>query len=208
MGRDRIARMQIRPTTLIGRLVRLEPLTEEHIPALTRAGRDASIWRYMRYGIIHTQAQMRAWVLERLTEQDRGTDLPFVVTLNENDRLIGATRYMEIRPMHRGLEIGGTWYEISYQGTAVNSECKYLLLQQAFEALGCIRVQLKTDSRNQRSQRAIEGIGAVKEGLLRNHMILPDGTIRHSVYYSIIDSEWPRLKARLQNRIEKKLANT
>ncbi len=111
--------------------------------------------------------------------------------------MAGATRYLNIVPKDRGLEIGGTWYGPEFQRTAVNTECKYLLLRHAFESLGCIRVQLKTDLRNERSQKAIERIGAVKEGVLRNHMILPDGRIRHSVFYSILDSEWLEVKKRL-----------
>jgi RimJ/RimL family protein N-acetyltransferase len=110
---------------------------------------------------------------------------------------------MEIRPEHNGLEIGGTWYGVEFRRTQVNTECKYLLLRQAFEELGCIRVQLKTDSRNERSQRAIERLGAMKEGMFRNHMILPDGYIRHSIYYSIINSEWPEVKSRLEQMLGK-----
>jgi RimJ/RimL family protein N-acetyltransferase len=106
-------------------------------------------------------------------------------------------------PHDRGLEIGGTWYGSDFQRTVVNTECKYLLLSHAFETLGCIRVQLKTDQRNERSQRAIERIGAVKEGVLRNHMILPDGRYRHSVFYSILDTEWPEVKKRLEERMER-----
>jgi RimJ/RimL family protein N-acetyltransferase len=109
---------------------------------------------------------------------------------------------MNIMPNDRGLEIGGTWYGPDFQRTAVNTECKYLLLRHAFEELGCIRVQLKTDSRNERSQKAIERIGAVKEGVLRNHMILPNKHIRHSVFYSIIDAEWPGVKRRLEAMLE------
>ncbi|HEY9526457.1 MAG TPA: GNAT family protein, partial [Anaerolineales bacterium] len=103
----------------------------------------------------------------------------------------------------RGLEIGGTWDGSEFQRTVVNTECKYLLLSHAFETLGCIRVQLKTDQRNERSQRAIERIGAVKEGVLRNHMILPDGRYRHSVFYSILDTEWPEVKKRLEEMMER-----
>ena len=110
---------------------------------------------------------------------------------------------MNIMPKDRGLEIGGTWYGVEYQRTVVNTECKYLLLCHAFETLECIRVQLKTDLRNERSQKAIERIGAVKEGVLRNHMILPNGRIRHSVFYSILDSEWERVKKRLEEMLER-----
>jgi RimJ/RimL family protein N-acetyltransferase len=120
--------------------------------------------------------------------------------------VIGATRYLDIRSEHRGLEIGGTWYAVEHQRTGVNTECKYLLLRHAFEVLGCIRVQLKTDSLNERSQRAIERLGAVHEGVLRSHMIMPDGRRRDSVYYSILDSEWPRIKERLLDMMRSYLA--
>lgn len=108
---------------------------------------------------------------------------------------------MDVRTAHRGLEIGGTWYGSEYRRTAVNTESKYLLLMHAFESMKCIRVQFKTDLRNERSQRAIERIGAIREGVLRNHMILPDGTIRHSVYYSILDTEWRVVKKRLETML-------
>ena len=195
--------MHVTPVTLTGRVVRLEPLGLEHVPGLRRVGLDESIWRYMRYGPIQTEEQMRQWVKELLQLQKRGSDLPFAVIHLASGRAIGATRYLEIRPEHRGLEIGGTWYAPAYQRTAVNTESKYLLLAHAFERLGCVRVQFKTDLRNERSQVAIERLGAVKEGVLRNHMILPDGTLRHSVYYSIIQSEWPAVKERLQALLER-----
>jgi RimJ/RimL family protein N-acetyltransferase len=104
---------------------------------------------------------------------------------------------MNIEPANRALEIGGTWYSVDFQRTGVNTECKFLLLQHAFEVLDCVRVQIKTDLRNERSQRAIERIGAVREGVLRDHMIMPDGTLRSSVYYSILAREWPEVKQRL-----------
>jgi RimJ/RimL family protein N-acetyltransferase len=121
----------------------------------------------------------------------------------KSGRVAGATRYLNIVPEFRGLEIGGTWYGLGFQRTAVNTECKYLLLQYAFETLSCIRVQFKTDSRNVRSQRAIERIGAKHEGILRNHMILPDGRFRDSVYYSILDNEWPGVKDNLAKKLER-----
>jgi RimJ/RimL family protein N-acetyltransferase len=190
--------MDIYPLLLTGRIVRLEPLSEDHVPGLTQAGQDEEIWRFMRYGYVHTEAQMREWVDSLLRLRDAGTDLPFTVIHQESGEIAGATRFLEIHREHRGLEIGGTWYAPHFQRTLVNTECKYLLLRHAFETLGCIRVQFKTDLRNERSQRAIERLGAVREGLLRNHMILPDGTVRHSVYYSIIDTEWPTVKERLE----------
>ena len=193
--------MEVLPLVLTGRVVRLEPLSEAHVPDLTLAGQAESIWRYLPYGNIQTEEQMRSWVRELLNRRTLGADLPFAVMHLETNRAVGSTRYLDIRPEHRGLEIGGTWYAPAYQRTAVNTECKYLLLQHAFETLGCIRVQFKADLRNERSQRALERIGAIKEGLLRNHMILPDGYIRDSVYYSILNSEWPGVKTRLEEKL-------
>ena len=189
----------LQPLTLTGQTVRLEPLSLAHVPDLTAAGQDESIWRFMRYGVIHTEEQMRDFVQQLLSLQQRRTDLPFAVIHLEEGRAIGMTRYMDIQPENRSLEIGGTWYATNFQHTAVNTECKYLLLRHAFETLGCIRVQFKADQRNERSLRAIERIGAVREGLLRSHMILPDGSMRSSVYFSILASEWPSVKARLEN---------
>ncbi|MDQ2691065.1 MAG: GNAT family N-acetyltransferase [Chloroflexota bacterium] len=190
--------MEVKPVILTGTHVRLEPMTEDHVPGLAEIGVGQPFWDFMVYGNVNTVDDMRSWVVDILARAERGTDLPFVAIHVESGRVAGATRYLNIMPHDRGLEIGGTWYGAEFQRTAVNTECKYLLLRHAFEALGCIRVQLKTDSRNERSQRAIERIGAVKEGVLRNHMVLPDGYYRHSVYYSILDTEWPDVKSRLE----------
>ncbi len=195
--------MQIYPLTLSGRIVELVPLSRAHLADLTEAGKDASIWTYMRYGTIDSQEKMLGLIEYLLAQQARGTDLPFAVVDRSSGRAIGMTRYMDIQPGNRALEIGGTWYSIAYQRTGVNTECKFLLLQHAFEVLGCIRVQIKTDLRNERSQKAIERIGAVREGVLRDHMILPDGTIRSSVYYSILASEWPSARQRIIELLEK-----
>jgi N-acetyltransferase len=193
--------MEVKPITLTGNHVRLEPMTVAHAPALAEIGIGQLFWDFMVYGQINTVDDMRNWVLDILARAEKGTDLPFVAIHLASGHVTGATRYLNIMPNDRGLEIGGTWYGSEFQRTAVNTECKYLLLQHAFETLGCIRVQLKTDSRNERSQKAIERIGAVKEGILRNHMILPDGYYRHSVYYSILDTEWPDVKKRLKEMI-------
>jgi len=190
------------PVTLEGRHVRLEPLTLAHVPGLAAVGCDERIWKLMLYGDIRTEADMRAWVENLLHRQQQGTDLPFSVIFRETGKVVGATRYMDIRPVHRGLEIGGTWYAMDYQRTAVNTETKYLLLEYAFETLGCIRVQFKADIRNERSWRAIERIGGVREGILRNQYILQDGMFRDSVYYSILDREWPGVKERLEKMLE------
>ena len=195
--------MDVKPVVLTGQFVRLEPLTEDHTASLAAVGMDESIWEYMPYGAMNNEDDIRRWVRTILDRRAEGTDLPFVVMHKASGRVAGTTRYMEIRPEHNGLEIGGTWYGAEFRRTQVNTECKYLLLRQAFEELGCIRVQLKTDSRNERSQRAIERLGAVKEGMHRNHMILPDGYIRHSIYYSIINSEWPQVKSRLEQMLGK-----
>jgi len=193
--------VEIFPITLTGKVVRLEPLSESHIPGLAVAGRDPSIWAHMLYGQVTSEDEMQLWVQDLLGRQARGADLPFAVIHLETGGVVGATRFMDIRPHDRGLEIGGTWYAVEYQRTAVNTECKYLLLRQAFEVYRCIRVQFKTDLNNIRSQKAIERIGATKEGVFRNHMIRPDGTIRHSVYYSILDHEWPEVKIRLAEKL-------
>ncbi len=190
------------PVTLEGRHVRLEPLTLAHVPGLAAVGCDERIWKLMLYGDIRAEADMRAWVENLLHRQQQGTDLPFAVIFRETGKVVGATRYMDIRPVHRGLEIGGTWYAMDYQRTAVNTETKYLLLEYAFETLGCIRVQFKADIRNERSWRAIERIGGVREGILRNQYILQDGMFRDSVYYSILDREWPGVKERLEKMLE------
>lgn len=190
--------MEITPVTLKGNLIRLEPLSLAHVPQLAAVGCEPEIWRFMLYGEMKNEADMRGWVEDLLRRQQQGTDLPFAVIFLQGGQAIGATRYLNILPEHRSLEIGGTWYGLAYQRTGVNTEAKYLLLRHAFEELGCIRVQFKTDLRNVRSQQAIERLGAVREGVLRKHMILPDGYVRDSVFYSILDDEWPTVKAHLE----------
>ena len=186
------------PITLQGNHARLEPLSEDHVRGLTEIGVGQTFWHFMLYGDMQTEADMRNWVLDIMDRGRKGADLPFAVIDVTSGRVAGATRYLNISPKDRGLEIGGTWYGAEFQRTAINTECKYLLMRHAFETLGAIRVQLKTDLRNERSQRAIERLGAKKEGVLRNHMILPDGYIRHSVFYSVIDSEWAEVKQTLE----------
>ena len=193
--------MRAAASALEGRFVHLEPLSDAHVKGLAAIGLDETIWQHMPYGDMGDEADIRRWVRELLDRATRGTDIPFAVIHLASGRVAGATRYMDIRPADRGLEIGGTWYGKEFQRTAVNTECKYLLLRNAFEEMKCIRVQFKTDSRNLRSQRAIERMGAIREGVLRNHMILPDGTIRHSVYYSILESEWPGIKGLLEGKL-------
>ncbi len=193
--------MDIHPITLSGKHIRLEPLSLDHVSDLAVAGKDESIWQFMLYGLVTDEQRMRLWVEDMLSRQARGTDLPWAIVLQSSGKAIGATRYIDIRRADRGVEIGGTWFAVEYQRTVANTESKYLLLTYAFETLGCIRVQFKTDLRNDRSQHAIERLGAVKEGVFRNHMVLWNGNIRHSVYYSIIDSEWPSVKANLEKKL-------
>jgi N-acetyltransferase len=193
--------MQVEPVTLVGKIVRLEPLSAAHIPGLAKVGLDPKIWRYMRYGRVDTETQLGSWVRELLELQARGTDLPFTVIHQDTGNPIGCTRYLDIDRVNHAVEIGGTWYGLKYQGTLVNGECKYLLLRYAFEELGCIRVWFKTDLRNKRSQYALESLGAVKEGVLRHHMLLPDGYIRDSVVYSILPDEWPAIKLKLEAKL-------
>jgi len=191
--------MEITPVSLTGKYVSLIPMQPDHAHDLSLVGLDAQIWQNMLYGEMHSEADIARWIHDILSRQDRGTDLAFSVVHLASGRLAGATRYLNIDRSNRSLEIGGTWYGAEFQRTAVNTECKYLLMQYAFETLGCVRVQFKTDLRNERSQRAIERLGAEREGVLRNHMILPDGRLRHSVFYSVLPEEWPAIKARLEN---------
>ncbi|WP_126583651.1 GNAT family N-acetyltransferase [Tengunoibacter tsumagoiensis] len=194
--------MQVAPVTLVGTVVRLEPLQLEHADALFQAGQDPTIWRFLRQNYATSPGDMEGWIASALEEQQAGTSLPFAIIEQATGQIVGSTRYLDISYPNRGLEIGWTWLSPSVQRTRVNTECKYLLLRHAFEQLGAIRVQLKTHHENFRSQRAIERIGATREGVLRNHVILVDGSYRHSVYYSIIESEWPAVKHSLEEKLQ------
>lgn len=198
--------MQIVPITLEGKLVRLEPLQHSHAADLY-AVRDSIIWRYMPYNPGASPEAMESWIATALKARETGAEFPFAIVSQESGKAIGSTRYLDISPENRGLEIGWTWLTPAVQRTGVNTECKYLLLCHAFEDQGAIRVYFKTDSRNERSQRAIARIGATREGVLRNHRIMPDGYIRDSVYFSIIDSEWPQVKTRLEDMMQRYSVN-
>jgi N-acetyltransferase len=194
---------EVKPITLTGKVVRLEPLSYQHLHGLTAAGADESIWQYMRYGSVTDEDKMREMIAHLLAGQNKGTDLPFATVHISSGRAIGMTRYMDIQPDNGALEIGGTWVTPEFQRTRVNTEAKFLMLQHAFEVLACTRVQIKTDLRNIQSQRAIERLGAVREGVLRDHMRLPDGYLRSSVYYSILADEWPGVKQHLLAKMER-----
>lgn len=190
------------PTTLTGRFARLEPLSVRHSTDLFHAGSDEGIWRYMPTAVFRNQEEVHAWIDAALGEVSSGRQVAFAIIDVGTGRAVGSTRYLTIRRENRGLEIGYTWLTPSAQRTPLNTECKLLLLTHAFESLGAMRVEFKTDSRNEKSQRALERIGAVREGVFRRHMILWDGYIRDSVYYSIVDSEWPQTKARLFEKLK------
>jgi RimJ/RimL family protein N-acetyltransferase len=193
-------KMVIAPVILEGRRVRLEPLAPEHASGLAEVGLDAELWKWIPTPV-RIPEEMSSYVQTALNEQTKGSALPFVLIEQASGRIIGSTRYGNIDPDHHHVEIGWTWVARQWQRTAINTEAKYLLLRHAFETLKCIRVELKTDSLNERSRAAILRIGAREEGTFRNHMITASGRIRHTVYFSILDSEWPEIKARLEAKL-------
>lgn len=195
-----LAEMVVVPVVLEGPHVRLEPLREDHLAGLARVGFDEELWRWIPRPV-RTREEMAAYIATALREQGQGLSLPFAFVERSTGQLIGSTRYGNIDRTHRRVEIGWTWLAREWQRTAINTEAKYLLLKHAFETLGCIRVELKTDSLNERSRAAILRIGAREEGTFRNHMITASGRIRHTVYFSIVDSEWPSVKARLEAKL-------
>lgn len=182
---------------LQGSVVRLVPLSLGHVDALCAVGLDPAIWRWMPMRV-DGPADMRAFVEESLEAQRAGTTLPFVTTLRETGQVVGATRFMNIVPAHRRVEIGGTWIAPAWQRSRVNSEAKYLMLRHAFEVWKCLRVELKTHALNDQSRAAILRLGAIEEGTLRKHIVQHDGSIRDSVYFSIVDDEWPSVKKALE----------
>lgn len=178
--------------------VRLELLNMTHAEALLEHGRESSIWEHLPRSPLSDLNLTEEYISLAIDDYKNGTRLPFAIMDANLNRAIGSTSYGDIRKSHRSVEVGWTWLGVKYQKTEFNTLCKYLLLKNAFEDNDCIRVELKTDSRNIKSQRAIERIGAIKEGVHRNHMILPDGTLRDSVYYSIIDRDWPSVKEKFE----------
>ena len=187
-------------TTLEGAQIRLEPLGEGHHAALCAVGLDDELWRWTPQPV-RTANDMAAYIAFALGEQAAGRALPFAIIDKATGQAIGSTRYGAMEPAHRRVEIGWTWLGRPWQRTAANTEAKYLLLRHAFETLGCIRVELKTDALNERSRAAIRRIGAREEGTLRSHMITASGRVRDTVYYSILDVEWPEVKRALESRL-------
>jgi N-acetyltransferase len=186
--------------TLVGRHVRLEPLTREHLPRLLEVGLDPDLWRWTP-GRVRTPEQMAAYVDRALDERAAGRALPFTTVEQATGAVVGSTRFGAIDAVHRRLEIGWTWVARPWQRTPINTEAKCLMLRHAFEALRCIRVELKTDALNERSRQAIRRLGAVEEGTLRSHVITESGRLRDTVYYSILAAEWPDVRSRLEARL-------
>ncbi len=192
--------IRVEPAVLEGEHLRLEPLSLAHHDGLCEIGLVEQLWRWIPKQVL-TPEDMRAYIELALTERANGVSMPFAQIEKSSGRVIGSTRYMNIDKTHRRLEIGCTWIAPAWQRTAINTESKYLLMRHAFEDLGCMRVELKTDSLNEKSRAAILRIGAKQEGIFRNHMITDSGRVRHTVYFSVIDSEWAGVKAELERRL-------
>lgn len=189
--------MNVQPVTLDGRYVRLEPMSLEHYDAFAAIGLGHGIFRWYPFAV-DTKDDMLAYVRASLAGRDAGTSLPFTTIERATGQVVGSTSFLAIDRANRRLEIGSTWLGVPWQRSACNTEAKYLQLRHCFEDLGCLRVEFKTDSLNARSRAALQRLGAVEEGTFRNHMICPGDRRRHSVYFSIIDSEWPAVKQRLE----------
>jgi N-acetyltransferase len=188
------------PVSLTGNHISLEPLRLPHAAGLLEAGRSPEIWNWMPARPVTPDA-MQAWISQALTAESQGREYPFVVLDRRDGRVIGSTRYLSVEEDDRTVEIGWTWYSPDTWGGIVNPEAKYLLMRHAFEDWRAIRVALKTDVKNLHSQAAIRKLGARYEGTLRNQRIRPDGSYRDTVMFSIIESEWPTVKAKLEQRL-------
>ena len=190
------------PVSLEGASVRLEPIRREHAELFWQAAKDAleEIFRWIPYRM-QTGEDFQRLVDKAFAEQERGESLVFATVERASGRVIGSTRFMNMDRANRRVEIGSTWIAPAWQRTAVNTEAKYLMLRHAFEVWKCIRVELKTDALNQKSRNAILRIGAKEEGTLRRHLITWTGRVRDTVYFSILNTEWPEVKAKLQERL-------
>jgi RimJ/RimL family protein N-acetyltransferase len=185
--------------TLEGRIVRLEPLSESHEDGLWAAARDPRTWRWLSVVQPQTRSEWSAWFAQALAEAHAGRELPLVTLCHEE--IVGSTRFLALRPEHRSVEIGWTWLHPDAWGTGANVEAKLLQLRHAFETWGCRRVELKTDALNDRSRRALEALGATLEGIHRKHMLVREGESRDSAWYSVVDEEWPAVRAHLEARL-------
>ena len=191
---------RIEPVVLEGRLVRLEPLSLDHVPGLAEVGLDPAIWRWT-IARPSTIDDLRSWAETAIANRDAGTEFPFATIDRSTGRPIGSSRFMSIVLEHCRVEIGWTWVAPPWQRSGVNREAKLLMLGHAFDTLGCRRVEFKTDSLNEPSRTALLGIGAKFEGIFRNHMVMPEGRMRHSAFYSVIDEEWPAVRAGLERSL-------
>jgi RimJ/RimL family protein N-acetyltransferase len=189
--------MNLAPVTLTGQVVRLEPLGTQHIDDLLAAAAYDEIWTFLDEPTPRTRGAVESLIGDALDEQTRGMRLPFAVVDLATGTAVGSTSYIDIRPKDRGVEIGWTWLTPSQWGTGANTEAKFLLLRHAFEDHHAGRVAIKTDARNVRSQRAIARLGAHREGVWRNHRLLSTGRYRDTVFYSVIDTEWPTVRDKL-----------
>jgi RimJ/RimL family protein N-acetyltransferase len=187
----------VEPVVLEGARIRLEPLAPEHLADLLQVAFDQALWQWT---IMRPQDEsgLRRWFETALANAETGVERPFATVDRATERAIGSTRFLSIVPEHRRLEIGWTWVATTFQRTGANREAKLLQLTHAFETLGANRVEFKTHARNERSRTALAGIGATFEGIFRNHMIMPDGSVRDSAYFSVIAEEWPVVKTGLQ----------
>ena len=198
--------MKVESVTLDGQYVRLEPITMEHHAALCSALLDDEIWRWMPWRVT-TPDEMREFMQTALKLRDEGTMITFATVYKPDNCVVGTTRYLTIERANHNIEIGGTMVGRNWQRTVVNTEAKYLMLRHAFETLGCLRVQFQTDSLNTKSKNAILRLGATQEGVIRNKVICWDGRIRHSLYFSITDEEWPGVKANLEAKMRGSFAS-
>jgi RimJ/RimL family protein N-acetyltransferase len=192
----------LEPVTLSGAHARLEPLSMEHAAALAEAVADGELWN-LWYTFVPRPERVEAEIERRLALQSAGSMLPFTVFDTTADRAVGMTTYMNVDDVNRRVEIGSTWYRASVQRSALNTQCKLLLLEHAFDELDCIAVEFRTHFFNHQSRRAIERLGAKLDGVLRNHLRAPNGTLRDTCVYSIIVSEWPTVRAHLTWQLER-----
>jgi N-acetyltransferase len=190
------------PVTLEGRIVRLEPLSLDHVSRLAEVALDPAIWRWT-IARPQSEADLRDWAETAIRNREAGTEYPFATIEASTGRPIGSSRYMNIVLEHRRLEIGWTWLAPAWQRSGANREAKLLMLTHAFDVLGCRRVEFKTDSNNEPSRTALLGIGATFEGIFRKHMVMPGDGVRHSAWYSVIDDEWPLVKAGLEESLRR-----
>ena len=190
-------------TRLEGDIVVLEPLGPKHEAGLRAAADNPEIWRWMTvHG--HDPSTFGNWLEMTLEAAAEGREVPFAIVLRRTGEVVGTSRYMSLRPEHRGLEIGYTWHTPEVWGQGVNVEAKYLLLRHAFEDLGCMRVEFKTDALNERARAALEALPARFEGIFQKHMLVRDGEVRNSAWYAITDADWPAVRANLERRISEK----